>query len=131
MLTPPTSTPGGFIPPQVTTGIEVLLVRRALRPVLPDQDQSPCIGSEPPAVTASALTRRRTPTPEIGMGAAMLRAMAQSRYSIREHRGSTFTVEVREGEDVVAVPGFRYKLEADAWITDHRQSEREAARPDP
>jgi hypothetical protein len=47
--------------------------------------------------------------------------MAQVQYSIREHRGSTFTVEVREGEDVVAVRGFRSKFEADAWIADHKE----------
>ena len=32
-------------------------------------------------------------------------------YSIREHRGSTFTVEVMGGRDVIAVPGFRSSFE--------------------
>jgi hypothetical protein len=54
--------------------------------------------------------------------------MAQVQYLIREHRGLTFTVEVKEGEDMVAVRGFRSRFEAEAWIADHKESEREFAR---
>jgi hypothetical protein len=54
--------------------------------------------------------------------------MAQLQYSIREHRASIFAVKVKEGEDVVAIPRFRSRFEAKAWIADHRQSEREFAR---
>jgi hypothetical protein len=64
----------------------------------------------------------------VAKGKATLQAMAQFQYSVRDHRDSIFTVEVREGENVTQVRGFRSRYQADAWIADHQQAEREFAR---
>jgi hypothetical protein len=35
---------------------------------------------------------------------------------------------MREGQDVIAVRGFRSNFDAEVWIADHMESEREFAR---